>query len=185
MSLVPDFLAPPGLGQSEARPLSRDHRHALPIDQDASGDVRHGNPNTDFGRGFYTTTSRRQARAWQLALDENGTKSAIGSTFAVPVVIRFRVSRDSLAKLETLSFARGDYHFDPYWSFVHHCRSGNEGHGRSGGSIGDPRYDLAAGPVAAVWRTRLAISNSGQYSFHTDRGSKVLDNSIKRVEKVQ
>ena len=36
-------------------------------------DVRRGKIGTDFGRGFYTTTTKRQARAWawQLCLDHN------------------------------------------------------------------------------------------------------------------
>jgi Protein of unknown function (DUF3990) len=36
-------------------------------------DIRKGNKGTDFGRGFYTTTRKRQARAWawQLCLDHN------------------------------------------------------------------------------------------------------------------
>jgi hypothetical protein len=45
-------------------------------------------------------------------------------------------------------------------------------------------YDLVVGPVAAVWRTRLTITNSDQFSFHTPAGGSVLNGVRKRVEKV-
>jgi hypothetical protein len=87
-----------------------------------------GNPRTDFGRGFYTTTIRRQARswAWQLAVDYNA-KKAPQLPRAYARVIRFRVRRDRLAQLETLVFVRGDFHATDYWSLVRHCRSGEPG----------------------------------------------------------
>jgi len=148
-------------------------------------DVTLGNPLTDFGRGFYTTTSRRQARswAWQLAVDYN-VKQSPHTPAATPVVIRYRVSRDDLAGLECLTFVRGDFHAEDYWSLVHHCRSGNPGHARPAPPAADDWYDVVAGPVAAVWRTRLAVLNADQYSFHTQAGADVLDASKKRVEEV-
>jgi hypothetical protein len=148
-------------------------------------DVRKGRKGTDFGRGFYTTTVKRQARAWawQLCLDYNGNLKP-GLAYATPELIVFRVERDALAKLDCLMFARGDYHARDYWSLVHHCRSKKPGHGRNVTATNPNRwYDVVVGPVAAVWRTRLAIAGTDQYSFHTSRGANVLD--FQRIEPVK
>ena len=144
-----------------------------------------GNPRTDFGLGFYTTTILRQARAWawQMAIDYNAL-TPVPPRLANPVVVRFRVPRDELASLEWLVFARGDSGHSDYWSFVQYCRSGGHAHGRRTPPNMSPWYDGVAGPVAAFWRTRLAISNSDQFSFHTPKAAAILDRSRKRVLKV-
>jgi Protein of unknown function (DUF3990) len=149
-------------------------------------DVKRGSPTTDFGRGFYTTTSRMQARswAWQLSVDYNASIPA-GMTQARPVLIRFQVSRDSLAKFQSLSFVRGDFHARDYWSLVHSCRLGASGHGRPIPPNRSSWYDIVVGPMLAVWRTRLVIANCDQYSFHTSRAGKVLDASPQRFERVK
>ncbi len=133
-----------------------------------SGGVRpiHGNPGTDFGQGFYTSTLERQAYSWswQLATRQGGT----------PAVIRFDVERDELASLDCLWFIRGGYDASDFWSFVVHCRSGAAGHARAenGGW-----YDVVAGPVTASWRQRLAFHDVDQMSFHTDSASQLLSTS--------
>jgi hypothetical protein len=88
--------------------------------------------DTDFGRGFYTTTLERQARQWawnrfyKLQKGDPKTKN-------YPVVLRFRVRRYSVSKtspaldcgladLESLAFVIGDYNNDDFWSLVQHCR---------------------------------------------------------------
>ena len=132
--------------------------------------VNRGLPNTDFGRGFYTTTVERQALswAWQLSLRLPGTH---------PGIIRYDVDRDSLANLECLWFVRGSFDADDFWSLVFHCRTGGSNHG----STTSPGwYDVAIGPVAASWRQRLTIYDADQVSFHTDCAAKVLNNSNPR-----
>ena len=77
-----------------------------------------------------------------------------------------------LARLDGLSFVRGDFHSDHFWSLVHHCRSGGVAdHARPvPPKSSDIWYDLVVGPVAAVWRTRLMIANADQYSFPHEAG---------------
>lgn len=151
----------------------------------AKVDVRKGKKGTDFGRGFYTTTLNRQARAWawQLCLDYNA-KRLPGSPAASPEVIVFRVDRNDLAGLDVLMFVRGDFHASDFWSLVHHCRSKKPGHRRKATATNRSRwYDVVAGPVAAIWRTRLTISGADQFSFHTSRGAKTL--IFRRTEPVK
>ena len=148
--------------------------------------LERGSPNADFGRGFYTTTVRRQARAWawQLALDSRSIRSE--TVFeAKPVVVSFQVNRDHLARLQPLVFVRGDHLAEEYWSLVHYCRSGGAGHQRQTYPEIGEWYDVVVGPVAAVWRTRLAISNSDPFSFHTQAAAELLNGSPKRVETVR
>lgn len=135
----------------------------------AGVNVALGRRHTDFGRGFYTTTVEQQARSWAWQLSQQ----IIGSA---PAVIRFDVSRDELARLDFLFFIRGSFDAEDYWSFVHHCRSVALHHGRKPRKVW---YDLVAGPVAATWRTRLAIYDADQVSFHTPKAAAVLDKSNK------
>src|SRR4051812_24465707 len=76
-----------------------------------------GRTHTDFGRGFYTTTVERQARAWAWSLSQRSP------TGALPAVIRFDVDREQLVALDTLWFVRGNFHADDFWSLVFHCRT--------------------------------------------------------------
>ena len=132
-----------------------------------------GKPNTDFGPGFYTTTQLRQAHTW--AAQIAATKPA-GAT---PAVIELTVARDALADLQALSFVRGDFLADDYWSFVHYCRRGAADHGRPGGQ---PYYDVVYGPVAAFWNQRMSIADADQVSFHTPAAEVILNGgSRKRI----
>ena len=133
--------------------------------------------DTDFGRGFYTTTLERQARlrAWDQYyrwLARN--PKAAGNQ---PVVLRFRVRRytrnprrsrrdDGLDKLQSLSFVRGDYDAEDYWSLVQHCRRSTPAtvHDHKLPRVG--WYELVCGPVAAFWRQRVAMAGADQFSFH-------------------
>src|SRR5450432_2421716 len=80
-------------------------------------DVTRGKRNTDFGPGFYTTTLKRQAQMWAAQI----SASRAGS---IPAVVEITILRTSLATLATLSFVRGDFDAEDYWSLVHHCRKG-------------------------------------------------------------
>ena len=69
------------------------------------------------GPGFYTTTVLRQAHTWAAQI-------AARKTGAQAVVVELRVSRDDLATLDTLAFARSDFHADDFWSLVRYCKTG-------------------------------------------------------------
>lgn len=60
-------------------------------------------PLTDFGQGFYTTTSLHQAREWANARVRRVLAPAQRHT---AVVIQFSLDRDWLAGLDALAFAR-------------------------------------------------------------------------------
>lgn len=148
--------------------------------------------DTDFGRGFYTTTVERQARLW--AWDKFyrwQTKNTLG-TGNPPVVLKFRVRWYSSAssgpspdrewgidRLNNLAFVRGEYDHEDYWSLVQHCRQSTLG------SINDHRrwqngwYDCVSGPVAAFWEQRVAMVDADQYSFHTDDAIAILNDLVK------
>ncbi len=131
-----------------------------------SVNISQGRVNTDFGRGFYTTTVERQARTWasRLSQRKGGTQ---------PAVIRFDVNRDALADLECLWFVRGSFDADDFWSLVFHCRRGND-HART---TNQGWYDVVIGPVVASWRQLLTLYDVDQVSFHTLRAANLLNNS--------
>lgn len=133
--------------------------------------VNLGRTGTDFGPGFYTTTLERQAKTWahQLAIRRKGTRAA---------VVAIEVDRDALASLDTLTFVRGDFDAEDFWSLVVHCRGGAVNHARVGGRS---HYDAVIGPVASFWRQRLLIQGVDQVSFHTAAAERVLNSSTRSV----
>jgi uncharacterized protein DUF3990 len=84
------------------------HRILHKVDETQGGHCK------DFGRGFYTTTRLDKADEWA-----NLKAQKIGG---VAAIVRFEVSRDDLAKLESLFFVRGERNADDFWSFVQYCR---------------------------------------------------------------
>jgi hypothetical protein len=144
--------------------------------------------DSDFGRGFYTTSLERQARnwAWDRYYKWLGNPANAGKTGNQPVVLRFRVRRysrkprktrldDGLDKLLALHFVRGDYGSEDFWSFVQHCRQSTlatvHDHRRPPGGW----YDLVTGPVAAFWWQRVAMTDADQVSFHTKKAVQLLN----------
>jgi len=87
--------------------------------------------DTDFGRGFYTTTCLRQAESWakRASYQNSGTR---------PAVLQFTISRsrEALPPLHTLAFVRGHDSADDLWSLIHHCRGGARDHIRNNGFSG-------------------------------------------------
>ncbi|MDA1190442.1 MAG: DUF3990 domain-containing protein [Candidatus Poribacteria bacterium] len=130
-------------------------------------DLNKCNPKSDFGRGFYLTTSFDQADDWsdKMALTYRRTAA----------VMQFDVHRDQLAKLDILLFVRHDEKADDFWQFVEHCRTTIiPNHGR----IEDAGwYDLVAGPVSQSYNRRLAHSEYDQFSLHTDLALTILRNA--------
>ena len=114
-------------------------------------------PLTDFGQGFYTTTSLHQAREWANAR----VRRLLAPTRThIAVVIRFSLDRDWLAGLDALAFARP---IADFWNLVTDCRYGFSPHQRSGPQAA---YDVVYGPVT-IWPSRLLIQDCDQISFHT------------------
>ena len=120
--------------------------------------------NTDFGRGFYTTTSDHQARQWA-----NNRVRLAGSTGNPTrgVVLSFAVSLYSLASLKSLCFVRAT---PDYYALVEDCRQGFPPHQRT---AGNPAYDVVFGPVS-LGAQRLVIHDCDQISFHTAAAVAVL-----------
>jgi hypothetical protein len=146
-------------------------------------DPTRGSPASDFGRGFYTTTWERQARAWAWEQSLSASPATRGPTN--PVVVCFVVERRDLASLEALSFASGSYYESAgYWSLVQHCRQSASGVIRNHKCTNSPSpvrrnwYDIVVGPVAAFWRQRVAMADADQVSFHTTRSARVLNDLI-------
>ena len=142
--------------------------------------VAAGRTALDFGQGFYTTTLLTQAQSWAWLAS---SKSKVKGVASNPVVLRFTVSRDALAGLDSVWFVRGATDADDYWSLVTHCRSGGAAHGRSV-PVAHARpgwYDVAIGPVAASWKQRLCFLDGDQMSFHSQTAADVLDASSKGV----
>lgn len=136
----------------------------------------------DFGLGFYTTTDLGQASSWARIKHAN---LAPDDRLALrPSVIQFRVPLDQLAKLECLTFIRGDVGHNAYWSFVRHCRGSTHvaprTHLHPTREAPDDWYDLVCGPIAAVWPPmgRCAYMDSDQFSFHTVAGIAILHDVI-------
>ncbi|MFO0850844.1 MAG: DUF3990 domain-containing protein [Gemmataceae bacterium] len=157
------------------------HRHGV--------DPTRGDPRTDFGRGFYATTLRRQARDWAVKRHLELPPAARPSD--PPVVLRFRLPLDRLAPLHSLAFVRGDYHDDRFWSLVHHCRrsprppSAPHDHLYTGSARRTGWYDVVVGPVAAFWQQRVAMTGADQISFHTRRAARRLTRLIRSGDPAQ
>lgn len=146
-------------------------------------DLSQSRNNLDFGRGFYTTTHRLQARSW-------AWKRFVGLSPAHrasdrPAILCFRVPLDRLGQLESLMFVRGDAAHDAFWSLVRHCRQSTAARPRSHlhptRAAPDDWYDVVCGQLALSWPPagRVVIPNSDQFSFHSDAGVTILNDVIK------
>jgi hypothetical protein len=129
-------------------------------DADAASDIRkqvHLPENSvraggwDFGRGFYMSVTSEAAQDW--ALQRAGRRGAD------PVIVEILVDRVSLSKLAFIVFpdpAPLYSPLDPFWQYVHFCRSRTSSEPRAGRS-GEDRsaldpYDIAMGPTAFLPR---------------------------------
>jgi len=160
------FAPPPWNGERITLYHGTIERHAASVL--AGVDLRHAQSNQDFGRGFYVTTLLRQSFAWAQK-QANRPRS-----LDPPAVIAFDVSLNDLAQVDTLSFVRGEFEAERFWSLVWRCRSHDTHHGRS---THDGWYDLVVGPVAADWQQRIPMAGYEQLSFHTARAVSLLNGS--------
>lgn len=127
-------------------------------------DLRHAQPLTDFGLGFYTTTKLDQARRW--------AKDVARTSGGSPAVIEFDVERNALAQLQCLFFIPADTLAGDFWSFVQYCKTIPGDHRRR---YTAGYYDIVAGPVPGDWKKQTVIRNSDQVAFHTDAAVDVLN----------
>jgi hypothetical protein len=144
--------------------------------------------DTDFGRGFYTTTVKYQAQQW--AWNRFYDPAVKNAPMNQPVVLTFRVDRHDLSKLWSISFVLADPGKDEFWSLVQHCRQSTPTNIRDHrGPVhladGTSWYDVAYGPVAAYWRQRYAMQDADQISFHTHQGVNLLNHLIDSGDKQQ
>ena len=80
-------------------------------------------PFTDFGRGFYTTTSQDQAKTWAREASIRLRWTFPNHSDHEPTVLMIVIARHSIMTAACLGFVRGDFNADEYWSFIWHCRS--------------------------------------------------------------
>lgn len=149
--------------------LSVSGAKSVSVGQPVSGfkiSLAHCRPATDFGQGFYVTTSEHQARQWANNRVLR-TLKPYGPT-ANAIVLRFDIDWDALAGLETLAFVRPTLDF---WNLVQDCRNGFPPHPRSGS--GNRAFDVVYGPVT-LWPQRLVLQDCDQISFHTATGIALL-----------
>ena len=111
-------------------------------------------PDSDFGRGFYTTRDADQAAEWA------GRKPGGGA------VLHYRMPVDELAKLRTLKFPTADADWE---NFVLH--------NRSFGPLHD--YDAVDGPMLLnpdhALDGKPIVAGGDQLSFHSDRAVSMLN----------
>lgn len=149
-----------------------------------------GNPSTDFGRGFYTTTRLDQAEQWARRVYRK--TYPLKNPSDPPTIVKFVVPLDLLASLNSLSFVRGDSSNAAFWSFVAHCRASGKvvrSHLHPDKRRAPPNdwYDMIVGPVAS-WppkrghqyvlgsRNGMNFATYDQFSFHTNAAAKILNN---------
>ena len=92
----------------------------------ARPDLDHARDNTDFGRGFYVTPIRQQAKNWAAKFKRRGEAA---------VVSRYSFDEAAVRGLNVLQFTS---YSDEWLSFVLTCRSGRD----------DSCYDIVSGGVA-------------------------------------
>ena len=126
-------------------------------------DVFKGQPNVDFGTGFYTTTWLEQAQEWA---EKRATDDG---SHGPPAIVQMEIDRRQLCNLRSMAFVRI---FGDYWKFVSHCRW----------EIGeDPLtktdFDVVYGPVMkSLWPDLEIFFGMDQISFHSVAANTLLRN---------
>jgi hypothetical protein len=155
---------------------------------DATNIISHGldlsrcRVDADFGREFYTTMVKYQARQWARNRFHDPAVSRIRPN--QPVILQFLLDRDDLAGLVSIGFVLGGRSETAgFWSLVQRRRQStpsaiNDHRGPVSLSDGTRWDDMACGPVATLWRQRVAMQDADQFSFHTPRGLRVLQRLI-------
>jgi Protein of unknown function (DUF3990) len=100
---------------------------------------------SDFGQGFYTTTSEHQARQW--ANQQVRRARVRPGSNDIATVLRLEVDRTRVGAFATLVFV-GD--MGEYWNFVAYCRHGFPPHAPQVQGMAQRIYDVVYGPVS-MW----------------------------------
>jgi hypothetical protein len=155
------------------------------IEEQGGVDLAFSRLDLDFGRGFYTTTLRRQAQHWAVRRYDSRNVEKVNNQ---PVVLRFGLRRFELAALRSLHFVLAGYDDTDYWSLVQHCRTSKAGkgavpalvndHGGPTEEMGNRWFDVVSGPVVADWRQRAALQGMDQISFHTNAAVELLNDAL-------
>jgi hypothetical protein len=134
---------------------------------------------TDFGPGFYTTSNLTQAT--QMAL-RHIKLAAVKKQTIQGAILSYRIKRDDLARLDTLSFVRPEDSHTDLWNFIGHCRSGAAQHRAAANGL-PAYYDIVIGPVAQNWLLHpyFCIPSFDQVSFHTPRALALLQKPIVNI----
>ncbi|MBY0552110.1 MAG: DUF3990 domain-containing protein [Candidatus Obscuribacterales bacterium] len=139
-------------------------------------DFSEARPNTDFGRGFYSTTSYAQAKRLATSMaNARGEET---------VVIIFEINREALANLPSLVFIRGDRTNRDYWELIKTFRLGRAAEAEEAVKC----YDVIIGMVALEWDDDVCIANPtyDQFCFKkADSATSVLKYSRHEVVKPQ
>ena len=109
------------------------------------------NSQTDFGKGFYVTTSLHQAQQW-------ANQRCRPTTHLNPEVLEYHLLRNVIEKLSHLTFTIDT---TDYYEFVEYCRPGQPNHGPSPRTV---PYDVVYGPVR-LWPQRIVLANCDQVLF--------------------
>ena len=133
-------------------------------------DLKLGRTDTDFGKGFYTTTNLDQAKNWANRRAQCLMAKKGGANLVIPAVVKFSADRDQLAILNTLCFVVENSNND-FWDFIKFARNGAGNHLYQSNQY----YDVVYGPVS-IWPQTHVIKDCDQISFHTISGIKCLSN---------
>jgi hypothetical protein len=145
--------------------LGADSIHANGVSLDFSRE------RLDFGKGFYVTTSRRQAIDWA------HQKALANRRYGDPHLVRFQVRRPRLAGLSSIWFVREAD--EDFWRLVNYCRRGGEAHGPAGW------YDTVIGPVVrGIGRRQRVMPDSDQISFHTDKAVALINEASLEITRL-
>jgi hypothetical protein len=161
-----------GVGMSWSNPLLTLYHGTVKVHANdilKTGVQLRSNRALDFGTGFYTTTSQSQARNWAITVSRLSQLRNFPDDDRKPVVLRFSVHRDDLAKFEFLGFVCPT---EDYWQLVKHCRGSSVNTNRRAGTW----YDVCLGPLAQNWDINppRIKPNSDQISFHTEEVIRTL-----------
>lgn len=148
------------------RSLHPTNPKGIKLNQLAHGiDPKVGSRSTDFGPGFYATSSLHQAKCWADLRQVRQHRKYPGTR---AVVLSFQLKRNDFAELDALVFVTETTGF---WPFVSYCRALQPPHGRL--NCKQALYDVVTGPLSAG-RQQLIYKDCDQIGFHTDAAVKKI-----------
>lgn len=136
-------------------------------------DLSRSRRSLDFGAGFYVTTRQTRAVEWALvAADRLGEP---------PAVLCWEVGCDAFASAPKLAFAEAGRSADAFWDFVRFNRRVRQAHRKP--PLG--YFDIVIGPASQDHRSKIAIRDMDQVSFHTESGLALLNSDVCAIYEVR